>query len=84
MYQEKNIAIDHGNRNMKTENLIFTSGLTVSEKQPPFGDYMSYQGKYYALTGQRIPYQRDKTQDERFFLSDLIFDCKGVGAGESV
>ena len=29
MYQEKNIAIDHGNRNMKTENLIFTSGLTV-------------------------------------------------------
>lgn len=47
MYQEKNIAIDHGNRNMKTENLIFTSGLTVSEKQPPFGDYMSYQGKYY-------------------------------------
>ena len=36
MYQEKNIAIDHGNRNMKTENLIFTSGLTVSEKQPPF------------------------------------------------
>ena len=48
MYQEKNIAIDHGNRNMKTENLIFTSGLTVSEKQPPFGDYMSYQGKYYA------------------------------------
>lgn len=72
MYQEKIIAIDHGNRNMKTENLIFTSGLTVSEKQPPFGDYMSYQGKYYALTGQRIPYQRDKTQDERFFYLTLF------------
>ena len=30
MYQEKNIAIDHGNRNMKTENLIFS--LTESKK----------------------------------------------------
>lgn len=67
MYQERIIAIDHGNRNMKTENLIFTSGLQVSEKQPPFGDYMIYQNRYYALTEQRIPYQKDKTLDERFF-----------------
>lgn len=67
MYQERMIAIDHGNRNMKTENLIFTSGLQVSEKQPPFGDYMIYQERYYTLTEQRIPYQKDKTQDERFF-----------------
>ena len=29
-------------------------------------------GKYYALTGQRIPYQRDKTQDERFFYLTLF------------
>lgn len=67
MYQERMIAIDHGNRNMKTENLIFTSGLQVSEKQPPFGDYMLYGDHYYALTEQRIPYQKDKTLDERFF-----------------
>ena len=52
MYQEKNIAIDHGNRNMKTENLIFTSGLTVSEKQPPFGDYMSYRENIMHLQGR--------------------------------
>ena len=32
MYEERTIGIDHGNRNMKTENLIFTSGLQVSEK----------------------------------------------------
>lgn len=72
MYQEKTIAIDHGNRNMKTENLIFTSGMTVSEKQPPFGDYMVYKGQYYGLSEQRIPYQRDKTLDERFLMLTLF------------
>lgn len=72
MYQERTIAIDHGNRNMKTENLVFTSGLQVSEKQPPFGDYMIYKDRYYALTEQRIPYQRDKTLDERFFELTLF------------
>lgn len=72
MYQERMIVIDHGNRNMKTENLIFTSGLQVSEKQPPFGDYMLYGDHYYALTEQRIPYQKDKTLDERFFVLTLF------------
>lgn len=72
MFQEKTIAVDHGNRNMKTENLIFTSGLTVSEKQPPFGDYIIYKGQYYGLSEQRIPYQRDKTLDERFFILTLF------------
>lgn len=72
MYQERTIAIDHGNRNMKTENLIFTSGLQVSEKQPPFGDFMIYKDRYYALTEQRIPYQKDKTLDERFFNLTLF------------
>lgn len=72
MYQERIIAIDHGNRNMKTENLTFTSGLQVSEKQPPFGDYMMYGDRYYVLTEQRIPYQKDKTIDERFFHLTLF------------
>ena len=72
MYEERTIGIDHGNRNMKTENLIFTSGLQVSEKQPPFGDYMIYRDHYYALTEQRIPYQKDKTLDERFFHLTLF------------
>ncbi len=44
MYRGKNIAIDHGNRNMKTENLIFTSGR-LSVKQPPFGVYAELPGE---------------------------------------
>lgn len=90
MYEERIIAIDHGNRNMKTENLVFTSGLQASEKQPSFGDYMLYQNRYYALTEQRIPYQRDKTQDERFFVLTLFSIVKELerecflGEGEIV
>ena len=84
MYLERTIAVDHGNRNMKTENLVFTSGLTVSEKQPPFGDYMIYEGKYYALTGQRIPYQKDKTKDERFFYLTLFAIVKELERDKEV
>ena len=32
----------------------------------------SYRGKYYTLTDQRIPYRRDKTEDERFFILTLF------------
>lgn len=31
-----------------------------------------YRGKYYTLTDQRIPYRRDKTEDERFFILTLF------------
>lgn len=76
MYQNLIVAIDHGNRNMKTENAVFTSGLTESDTRPPLGEYMVYQGKYYTLTDQRIPYMRDKTMDDRFFLLTLFAIAK--------
>lgn len=72
MYQKMMIPIDHGNRNMKTEHFIFTSGLVESDSRPALGEYMHYNGRYYALTEQRIPYMRDKTVDERFFILTLF------------
>lgn len=36
------------------------------------GDIRDYRGKYYTLTDQRIPYRRDKTEDERFFILTLF------------
>ena len=67
------IAIDHGNKQMKTIHKTFTSALKESDTRPPFGeDILEYQGKYYSLTGNRIPYLRDKTVDERFFLLTLF------------
>lgn len=72
MYQKIIIPIDHGNRNMKTEQNVFTSGLVDSECKPPIGEYLFYNGRYYSLTEQRIPYMRDKTLDERFFILTLF------------
>lgn len=67
------IAIDHGNKQIKTlHHAPFTSGLVQSDA-PGFGnDVLYYQGKYYTLTNQRIPYRRDKTEDERFFILSLF------------
>ena len=71
------IAIDHGNKLVKTVNCPpFTSGLVESEVQPFGRDVLQYQGKYYQLSDQRIPYRRDKTEDERFFILTLFAIAK--------
>lgn len=72
MYHKLIVPVDHGNQNMKTENAVFTSGLIESDCKPVLGDYLYYKNKYYSLTEQRIPYMRDKTQDDRFFILTLF------------
>lgn len=74
-YQKITIHLDHGNRNMKTAEEVFTSGLVESDLKPVLGEYLEYNGKYYSLTGERIPYMRDKTLDDRFFILTLF----GIG-----
>lgn len=67
------ISIDHGNKNVKSMHKTFTSGLISSTV--PFsisGDCLYYNGMYYALTDERIPYMRDKTVDDRFFVLSLF------------
>lgn len=67
------ISVDHGNKNIKSIHKTFTSGLISSTV--PFsiaGDYLYYNGMYYSLTGERIPYMRDKTVDDRFFILTLF------------
>ena len=73
MIKKLRVAVDHGNRNMKTCHFIFTSGLNVLDKKPARGEqYLQFEGKYYTLSEQRIPYQRDKTLDFRFFILTLF------------
>ena len=74
-YQKITIPLDHGNRNMKTVEEVFTSGLVESDLKPVLGEYLEYNGKYYSLTGERIPYMRDKSLDDRFFILPLF----GIG-----
>ncbi len=67
------IAIDHGNKQMKTAcRPPFVSGLAESTTKPFGSDILVYQNRYYALSNQRIPYKRDKTEDDRFFILTLF------------
>ena len=67
------ISIDHGNKQIKTCNKIFTSGYRESDSPPPISDnVLKYRGKYYTVSEKRFPYLRDKTTDERFFILSLF------------
>ena len=81
------IAVDHGNKQIKTESRIFTSGLRESDTRPPFGDdVLKYKGKYFTLSDKRIPYMRDKTGDDRFYILTLFaiaFEIEDTGRYET-
>jgi len=68
------VAIDHGNKQIKlAAGRTFTSGLRESDVKPPFGeDILKYNGRYYTLSDIRIPYMRDKTGDDRFYILTLF------------
>lgn len=72
MNQKLTVAVDHGNRNMKTNQFVFTSGIIESDCRPVLGEFLFYNGHYYTLSEQRIPYMRDKTMDNRFFILTLF------------
>jgi plasmid segregation protein ParM len=64
------ISVDHGNKKIKLASVrTFTSGLAESETRPPLGeDILRFKGRYYTLSEQRIPYMKDKTVDDRFYI----------------
>ena len=78
------ISIDHGNKQIKTAHRTFTSAFTESDTRPPFGeDILEYKGKYYSLSGNRIPYLRNKAIDDRFFILTLFalaYEIEAAGA----
>lgn len=67
------IAMDHGNKQIKTSHCPpFISGLTESSVKPFGSKILKYQDQFYMLSNERIPYMRDKTEDERFFALTLF------------
>lgn len=67
------IAIDHGNYAIKTPRFTFVSGLTEHTVKPPMSDeILEYGGKFWTLASKRLPYMRDKTQDDRYFILTLF------------
>lgn len=73
------IAIDSGNKNIKTENFIFPSSLNVSKVDVGVGeDVLNYNGLCYTAKGARLSYMRDKTENENFFILALIGIAKEI------
>lgn len=66
------IAVDHGNKQIKTIHKVFTSGLRRSDTRPICEDFLEYKGTYYSLTNQRIPFTWDKSSSEEFFILTLF------------
>ena len=70
---KKSIAIDHGNRMIKTATQAFPSGYVESGHLPHLGgDVLTYEGKEYTLSDKRMAQKNDKTVDESFFILTLF------------
>lgn len=67
------IGIDTGNRCIKTKNTVFVAGIKTSETAPITSrDVIQWNGKYWALTNERIAYMRDKTESDSYFVLTLF------------
>ena len=78
-------AIDHGNSAIKTPSFVFTAGLTDYPVKPPVEtDVLEFGGTFWTLSGERIPYMRDKTKDERFFILSLFAIAKELRQREAL
>ena len=74
------IGVDHGNKQIKTvHGEPFVSGLQQSLTRP-FGQSLQYCGTYYTLSNERIPFHKDKTEDDRFFVLTLIAIAEEITA----
>lgn len=78
------IAIDHGNKQIKTVHCPpIVSGLQKSSAKPFGREVLKYGDSYYTLSAQRIPYRKDKTTDERFFVLSLFAIAREIGAQDA-
>ena len=69
----KVIAIDHGNRNIKTQNHVFPASYIECGHLPNMGgDILTYKGKDYTLVDKRMAQKNDKTKDESYFILTLF------------
>ena len=79
------IAIDHGNHACKGVHFNYVSGLAQHSVRPPMADeVLEYKGEFWTLSGQRLPYRRDKTRDESFFILTLFGIAKELAYAGSL
>ena len=72
MEQIEIIGIDHGWSNMKSVSEIFTTAVKEITTEPGFyEDVLEYEGKYYAIGGNRLEVQATKVENDNFYLLTL-------------
>ena len=68
----KVVPIDHGWANMKTEQDVFTSGVSEITTEPAlFNDVLEYNNKYYKIDGKRLEVKEDKVHDDNYYFLTL-------------
>jgi len=72
------IGVDTGNACMKTANYTFVSGLTAhADIKPAIStEVLFYEGNYYSLNPNRLPYTKNKTENENYFILTLFAMAK--------
>ncbi len=69
------IAIDHGNSEIKTEHERFVSGFKAYDTEPPSmngNDSLLWNGTWYALSDERLPYRQNKAKNDDYFVLTLF------------
>ena len=80
------IAIDTGNKQVKTDHSISISGVVPQNTIPATArpeDYIRYRGRYYTLTNKRQEYLRDKSETERYFVLAMMGIAKELDYKEN-
>lgn len=69
------ISVDTGNKQIKTAHQTFLSGIVPYDTVPPMAapsDYIQYNGTYYVKSSKRGYYQKDKSNNDRYFILTLM------------
>lgn len=75
------IGVDHGNKQIKTVNCTpFVAGLQQSTTEPYGKEVLMFNDSYYTFSDKRIPYRRDKAEDDRFFVLTLFAFAREIEA----
>ncbi len=65
-------GIDHGFGRMKTATSNFVAGVKEYDSELPYTDgVLKYDGKWYAIGGDRLPYTPDKTINDNYYILTL-------------
>lgn len=71
--EEVIIGVDTGNRCIKTRNSVFLAGVKQFDMFPAVSqDIITFNGKHYMLSSERVSYLQDKTQTEEYFVMTLF------------